>query len=69
MSDFLSVQRWQCQAILGQPCTGSSCAEVFCLSWSGCAMPDEHVTGFFLSAQLVVETVGESVRGSESWVF
>ena len=23
------------------------CAEVFCLSWSGCALPDEHVTGFF----------------------
>ena len=25
-------------------------------------MPDEYVTGFFLSAQLVVETVEESVR-------
>ena len=34
-----------------------------------CAMPDEYVTGFFLSAQLVVETVEESVRWSASWVF
>ena len=23
------------------------CAEVFCLSWGGCALPDEYVTGFF----------------------
>ena len=70
ISDFLSVQRLQCQAIFGAPYnTGSTCAEVFCLSWSGCAMPDEYVTVFFLSAQLVVETVEESVRGSASWVF
>ena len=32
-------------------------------------MPDEYVTVFFLSAQLVVGTVEESVRGSASWVF
>ena len=67
-SDFLSVQRQQCEAIFGVPYTGSTCAEVFCLSWSGCAMPEEYVT-FFLSAQLVVETVEESVRESANWVF
>ena len=33
------------------------------------AMPDQCVTGFFLSAQLVVERVEESVRESASWVF